>query len=154
MANVKISQLTDLLNSDIDTDDSLPITDVLTSSTKKIKILELDKRWANAKLTPSSGSTEASPYLINSAGEIPFVAIPRRLLFVSTAGGNVSIVGNQIANGDEIGQELVITGTSLVDYPTLRNGAGFLLNGDCLLKIGMTLYVFWTGTVWKEISRT
>jgi hypothetical protein len=45
MANIKISGLNELFNSQLDVNDTLPLVDVSAPETKKIKVAELDKRY-------------------------------------------------------------------------------------------------------------
>lgn len=45
MANIKISGLNELFNSQLDANDTLPLVDVSAPETKKIKVAELDKRY-------------------------------------------------------------------------------------------------------------
>jgi len=59
----------------------------------------------------------------------------------------------QIANGTIHGQELLLVGTSDTDKIKLDQANNLVLNGDCTLKNGSTLLLFWNQTDWAEISR-
>lgn len=153
MANVKISQLTELLNADIDPQCSIPIVDVLTSTTKRVTIGELDLRYASSKLTPDAGVSPILPFSIGPTVNIPASSLPRRIVFLNSTGGNVSITGLQAEDGVLIGDELILVGTSDINYPTFRDDDGLALNGSIDLKLNRTIYLVWSGAVWLEISR-
>jgi hypothetical protein len=53
MANIKISGLNELFNSQLDVNDTLPLVDVSAPETKKIKVAELDKRYKEPTQTLS-----------------------------------------------------------------------------------------------------
>ena len=57
MANIKISGLNELFNSQTSVDDVLPIVDVSNPETKKIKVAELDKRYKEPTETLSQQVT-------------------------------------------------------------------------------------------------
>lgn len=99
--------------------------------------------------------SEGSPIIVNPAVGVLSPTDPRSLQFLSAAAPDSVVTANpQISPGTDIGQEQIITGTSDVNYPTFNNGNGMILNGPLKLKLDMTCSMFWTGTNWKENSRT
>lgn len=55
MADVKISQLPQLLNANANGSDSLPIVDSVAGQTKQIKLSELDQRWQSLPIGGTAG---------------------------------------------------------------------------------------------------
>lgn len=96
-----------------------------------------------------------APLIINPASGIAVNSDPRQLKFVASSGGQQNITAApQISAGTDIGQELLLKGTSVSNYMTLlQGGAGVSINGDCDLVPGQSLLLFWNGAVWEEISR-
>jgi len=98
--------------------------------------------------------SEATPEVITAGGGIGVTTDQRQLIFVKGAGGAMPITANpQIAAGSVVGQELLLSGAHDTDYIELQDGFGLSLNGAIRLINNETLPLFWTGTVWKEISR-
>lgn len=95
-----------------------------------------------------------SPVLVSAAGGVPFNNVQRQLIFVASNGGSVGITANpQVAPGVSIGQEMMLRGTSDVNYITLADGNGLSLNGSINMTSNQTLLLVWDGAVWVEVSR-
>lgn len=116
---------------------------------------------------PSLGSlnrtvtgTEGVPSAVTAAGGITPVGDPIEMIFVvgDDGGGTpapVNISANpQIAAGATVGEELNLTGTSNTNTVTLEDGDGLTLLGSCDLDAETILNLLWTGTVWREMSRS
>lgn len=112
-------------------------------------------------LSPSAGSSRWAPY---GTPGVPLTILPavsiavspddRQLRFIDSAGGAVPMTAvPQIAVGTIVGQELLLVGTSDVDYIILHDGDGLKLNGAANMKNNQTLSLFWNGSNWAEITR-
>jgi hypothetical protein len=101
--------------------------------------------------------TDSLPVLVNPAVPLPIVSAEQRALwFTSVAGGSGAspiTASPQIAPGVQIGQELMLTGSSDADYLVLQDGNGLLMNGSVNLKLNASIEFYWSGTVWKEKAR-
>lgn len=115
--------------------------------------------FVNPAAVPGSGGalvvsgTVASPITITTSGITASVS-QRQAQIVVSSGGAVTVTANpQISAGTVLGQEMILTGTSDTNYPILNDGTGLALNGSMSLKNNSTIYLFWNGVVWAEISR-
>jgi len=102
-------------------------------------------------LTPNGGPT--SPDVIGTSGIPAPSTTNRTVLWLVSTGGQVTAMGTQVGAGTNLGQELILFGTSDTDYLTLNDGAGLALNGSVNLKNNVSIYLVWNGSVWAEISR-
>lgn len=112
----------------------------------------------------SGGSSQTGGYVAYGSGASGILvaatgmnstADQRALIFTVSSGGAVPITGNpQISAGSKIGQELRVVGTSDTDYITFATGTGLLLNGPISMKNGVTLDLYWNGSVWAESDRS
>jgi hypothetical protein len=92
------------------------------------------------------GITEAASHMDNS--------YRRQAIFTVSATGQVSITANpQIQAGTNVGQEMLLWGTSDTDFITLHTSDGLLLRGDMDLTNGACLGLMWNGSVWAEMWR-
>lgn len=99
--------------------------------------------------------SEGAPIVENGVASIVLGGDQRELRFLKSSGGEVTVaVSPQIPVGALVGAELLLTGVNDVDYMKFVDGSGLLLNGAVLLKSGQSILLFWTGSVWKEISRS
>jgi hypothetical protein len=107
----------------------------------------------NSRYTPFG--SESSPVTSDGTSPLAVSADDRQARFLASTGGAVTVVASpQVAAGTNIGQDLLLTGTSDTDYLELNDGNGLKQNGAVLLKSGQTITYFWTGSVWKETSRS
>lgn len=97
-------------------------------------------------------SNPLAPIAVTTAG-ITSNAKPREAQFVQGAGGVTVTANPQINAGTVVGQELLLVGTSDVNFVKFQNGTGLSLNGDCQLGAADALGLIWDGTVWSEIYR-
>jgi len=99
-------------------------------------------------------NTSSTPLILDGSTTITPAGEQREILYVASNGGLVTnTVNPQIANGTIHGQELLLVGTSDTDKIKLDQANNLVLNGDCTLKNGSTLLLFWNQTDWAEISR-
>jgi len=97
-----------------------------------------------------------SPVVVNEFSGLVINNEHRQYKYVVSTGGVKTIIATpQIAAGQFDGQELIIKGTSDVDYPIFTDGNGLSLNGSCMVKRNQTLYLLWNSdlSVWEEMSR-
>jgi hypothetical protein len=74
--------------------------------------------------------------------------------YIQGSGGAVTMSANpQIVVGTSVGQKMLLIGRSDTNTVTIANGNGVSLNGDITLGQDDTLYIYWDGTNWSEISR-
>lgn len=105
-----------------------------------------------AGYTPSG--TGAAPNQVDPVVGVVIGLQARQVRFVTSLGGAQPVTANpQVQAGTTIGQELVLIGGSNVDYISLADGSGLLLNGGIDLKKGSVIILLWDGTVWNELSR-
>jgi hypothetical protein len=101
-----------------------------------------------------SHGTMASPVEIDPAVGILNYGDQRQLQIIESQGGEQVVSANpQIAPGTTLGQEMILKGTSDINYPVLNDGSGVSLNGSINLKINSSLYLFWDSINWCEIGR-
>lgn len=99
-------------------------------------------------------ATKSSPNVITASGGVSILGLAREIQFVKSNSGAVTVTANpQIEAGAQVGQELILCGTSDSDSLTIADGTGLSLNGDCILKNTSRIALVWDGTVWGEVSR-
>lgn len=59
-----------------------------------------------------------------------------------------------IEDGVDIGQFLFLVGTDDTNTVTIKDAANTAMAGDLTLGANDTLFLFWTGSIWAEISRS
>lgn len=97
-------------------------------------------------------NTRALPASITAAGGGVSTNVARQLRFVKSNGGAVTVTANpQIAAGSNVGDEMLLIGTSNSDYLIFDTGTGLELNGPKQLKNGSKLHLIWDGSVWSEV---
>jgi hypothetical protein len=108
---------------------------------------------AKATLTGSY----SSPSAIVAGTGVAFTGGGRlQVWFIQGSGGAVDISANpQIAAGTEVGQILVLIGTSDTNTVKLEHGTGIQQNGECFLGAGSSIGYIWTGATgtWVELFR-
>jgi hypothetical protein len=94
------------------------------------------------------------PQTVAAAVGVQILASPRQVVFTKSVGGNVPITNNpQVAAGANVGDELMIVGTSDTNYISLADGNGLALNGPIDLGANKAVTLVWIGSVWLENSR-
>lgn len=111
-----------------------------------------------APIIPTSGFATygfpSAPQIVNPVVGLVVTSDPRQAHFIASSGGAQPVTADpQIGDGSIIGDELVIFGTSDVNYITFHDGDGLSLNGSWDSTSNATLYLLWNGTVWEEIAR-
>ena len=77
------------------------------------------------------------------------------MIVVVGDGGPINITKNpQIAAGNNVGEELNLTGMDDTNIVTLDNGDGLLIDGSVDLDSKTILNLLWTGTLWREMSKS
>ena len=94
-----------------------------------------------------------SPIVIEANVGILLLNVARELQFVIGDGPTNVTANPQIAPGSFVGQELILHGTSDINFVELHKGNGLLLNGICVLERNSTLHLLWDGISWVEIQR-
>jgi hypothetical protein len=98
--------------------------------------------------------TPIAPLVINETLGITANANQRQIIFTKSNGGEKTVSKNpQISNGTIIGQELMLVGTSDLDYLILNHGNGLSINGAIELKNDCYILLIWNGSLWCETSR-
>lgn len=128
----------------------------METDTLRFKIGDGSTAWTDlayeGMLAPNA--TKASPNVITASGGISILGLARELQFVKSNSGAVTVTANpQIDAGTEVGQELILQGTSDTDTLTISDGTGLSLNGACVLKANSRIQLVWDSTVWGEVSR-
>lgn len=96
----------------------------------------------------------SSPVVVDETVGILATTEQRQLHFISSDGGAQTISGiPHISAGNEVGQEIIIRGTSDVNYIIIPDGNGVSLNGNITINSGQSVTMLWDGSVWTEISR-
>lgn len=110
---------------------------------------------AAASTSPSVTGSQASPTSITAAGGVSFSGTNYfNYNFIVGSPGAVTVTANpQVAAGTNVGQQLVLIGTSATNTVTLADGTGLLLNGSWVGSSNSALTLVWDGSNWKEISR-
>ena len=94
------------------------------------------------------------PISVSGVSGVPIVSSQRQMVFIKSTGGAVEITANpQVELHTVVGAELVVVGTSDIDYISLADGNGLALNGGIDLKLNKTITLVWTGTMWLENGR-
>jgi hypothetical protein len=103
--------------------------------------------WANY-------GSDAAPITVAALIGVLLGPDARQMRFTKSAGGAVPITSNpQVAPGSAVGQELLLLGTSDINYITLADGTGLNLSGPMSLQSGSALGLVWRGTAWFETLR-
>ena len=103
----------------------------------------------------SPHGSNVTPIIINAAVGIVSTLEQRQLWIITSTGGAQTVTANpQISPGITIGQEMLLSGISDIDYLILNDGNGLSLNGQVKLTSNEVLPLFWRGDVWREISRS
>lgn len=98
--------------------------------------------------------SRGSPLNIAASAGYTFGGNQRELAFIQGSGGAVSVTAtNQITNGTDAGQELILMGRSDTNTVGFSNGNNLELNGDIVLGESDSLSLVWDGTNWIELSR-
>lgn len=98
--------------------------------------------------------SRGSPVAIAASAGYTFLGNQRELAFIQGSGGPVSVTAaNQVSNGTDVGQELVLMGRSDTNTVELSNGNNLELNGNIVLGESDSLSLVWDGTNWIELSR-
>lgn len=100
--------------------------------------------------------TKGAPLTINPVATMMVSADDRQMRFIALSGGSGAVAMSsvpQIAAGSNIGQELLLKGTSSSDYPIFHDGDGLELNGPWNGSQGKSLTLVWDGVVWSENGR-
>lgn len=98
--------------------------------------------------------TYNTPETFTATGITPTANVWREVIFTESNGGEVDISTNpQIADGDLVGQQLILWGTSNTDYLLFENANGLNLNGQMALKAVECLGLMWNGNQWAEMFR-
>jgi hypothetical protein len=101
--------------------------------------------------------SDTSPNSIDPSVGLSVTADLDQVFIVSPAAssGAVPIVAvKQIADGLSVGQRVTLIGLSGADYYQFSDGRNLSLNGPVSLKDQQVLALMWTGSVWREVSRT
>jgi hypothetical protein len=98
--------------------------------------------------------TVASPIIVDDLLSLPISSDQRQLrLLKSNGGAKIMTAALQISAGTIIGQELILVGTSDVDYLIFNSTNGIDCNGPIELKTNTSFNLYWRGDVWSEIGR-
>lgn len=153
-ADVKISALPSITNAQLAQVDVIPVVDISANATKKIAIGQLDLRYLSSTGAMYVSGTLASPIVVSAAGGVPIAAKQRQMVITRSGVGATVITANpQIPAGTIVGQELVIEGTSDINYIIMNDGNGLALNGAVLMTNKAMISFIWDGAVWAEQSR-
>lgn len=107
-----------------------------------------------SSLIDAHGSQAAPVQVTPASGLTPSTENDQVWFIAPLSGGATPITANpQIAAGTDIGQRLIIKGTSASDYYTFAHGTGLDLNGPILLTNNQSVTLTWGGTSWTEDSR-
>jgi hypothetical protein len=113
----------------------------------------------------SGGSSGSGGFVAYGNATMPVSIIPsvgvestsdqRAIIFTESNGGVVSVSANpQVSPATKVGQELRLVGTSDVNAIALSNGNGLLINGSVTLGNGVSIDLYWNGSVWAESDRS
>lgn len=116
--------------------------------------------WApvNATSTPTGfivQGTPLAPVIVNPAVSLPVTTDPLQQQYVASSGGVAPLAHNpQIAPGSQVGQKLILVGTSDANSIVVNDGTGVKLNGPSItLNASQKIQLDWDGTQWNEDFR-
>jgi hypothetical protein len=102
--------------------------------------------------------TAAAGLTITAAGGITYntAGAARQMWHIigDTTTGTDITANPQISAGSTLGQELIIVGTSDTLPVIFEDGTGLKLTASFTAVQYSTLYVYWNGSVWQEITRS
>ena len=130
-----------------------------SQSTHSGKFLTTDgsnTSWATIPATaPGVTGSQASPTAITAVGGISFSGTNYfNIIFVEGSGGAVDVTANpQIAAATNVGQQLMVIGTSAANTVKLDHGTGLSLNGSWTGGDNSAITLVWDGSAWTEIAR-
>lgn len=97
-----------------------------------------------------------TPVVVNPAVGVVPLAAQRQIQYIKSSGGAAPVTAvPQIAPGITDGEEMILVGTSDVDYIELADGNGVSRNGTIFLKNGLSDYLVWdqVAALWRSIPR-
>lgn len=104
----------------------------------------------------TSENLASSPLSITALGGFTPSATDTRQVWFLTATGVVTVIASPgISPGGFDGQELILKGTSMTNYPIFTPAVGLDLNGPCSITLNQALWLIWNqaGSFWFEVSR-
>lgn len=113
-------------------------------------------KWiAVPSVSPTVSGSTGSPISITAVGGISFSGTNyNNITFIVGSGGAVDISASpQIAGATNVGQRLVLIGTSDTNTVKLEDGTGLSLNGVFIAANNSVIGLVWNGAVWVEEFR-